>query len=193
MRKAKKYLSDEIETSIGEIRKVLIDFKKGSIDNMRLDKQKLFRIFDFQFLRNPLVLSNYNKTSKVTPILGQMSPDMLLNIIKDTNFKFFSADKYEINILINKTTIGLITNSSGFYEAKARGEKLIVMPLNSAIAIVLYNKNFTDEEGYVRFDKIDEINKLNHFAYIFENEKTGKVIGKQQDLVILKEYIKTTV
>lgn len=177
------------ETNIGKYRKILDDFRKSKFQQYELDGKIIFDLFNLQVIRHPYLLKTANKTSLTSSVFGDFSPDWAVNTALEMKMEIFNQHDFDPAILINKSNNGLVTNSMGLYSAYSKKREVIIMPLNSKVALVLFSKVAKIPYSYWNVDDNAEVLKLNEYAYYHKIENSNKIIGAEKDLVELIKYL----
>ena len=83
-----KYLSDNFETKIGNIRKEINNFRNNEIENLNFSKEKLediYNFFDITTYRNPKMLEQLNASSLSSKLIGGYDHNHLLQFVANRN------------------------------------------------------------------------------------------------------------
>jgi len=185
-------LNSEIESKFFSFRNEMIKMTQGvkSISFDEIKHMVVLNYLDVLFLRSNFVLNEYNKNSLLSPILGDISHNFLLQYRFDDSGYVSIFKDYRVISVYNKTKINFVLPAFGFYELKYQFKDInnlwgihFILPITPIIAFLFidkrdYKKYLEDHSGSINInlENEEDIYLMNKLAFEFEKAINKKFL-----------------
>lgn len=194
-----KFLSDNIESNIGEVCKKLKEFRKGKRKEISIsykEEESIKKFLKYSLIRSSRVIRTVNEASDISSLIGGYSANDMLSLVNFEKADNFFED-YRVDILENRTKVDFVISRNVFYSLMVKGKQTkYVFPITPKIAFVMINnevyRNNKDDRShqYLAISDNEKIKIMNLRANIEEQRYNNDFViaYRKDELIPLQKY-----